>query len=309
MNENTGLFLNGFDVWYKNICASFNTNGRTWIQQSKIPKDINLLLNQIAKNGFFYAYGYVQRPTSKVCYRFKIDKIVHNYNRIPPPDKTAPPIAEYDVSQGGCTDGEYKYPMWLSVQEINRVGPYDMNRFININNNKPINSVMGKANYVIEIPNDIITGEPTTQNEQIQNQNPSFIQNIQTNDIDFGISISIEKDLQRFLSHNLDSIEKGLHSYKGGTEYQVSTGRIDILCKDKNDKFVVIELKAGKANLEVFAQIMSYIAALKSDVAKDNDVRGIIIAREFDDRLIITAKISNISLLTYNVKFDFKEIK
>jgi hypothetical protein len=122
------------------------------------------------------------------------------------------------------------------------------------------------------------------------------------------ISITLEKDLQHFITHNIESIEEGLKKYKNGIEFQVSVGRIDLLCTDKNDNFVVIELKPGKTGIETYGQIKSYIAAIKKEIARDKQVRGLIIARDFDDKLILTASYdSDIKLLSYSVKFEFVE--
>jgi hypothetical protein len=321
MNDNIGLFLNGLNEWYINICSSFKKHGKTWIQQSKKPKSeyLDHLKHLISKKSYIYAFGYAQTPFSKVLYRFKISEIVDDHKRISPPDDTAPIFSKYDIEQGGCSDNEYKYPMWLRVSDIKEIGPIDKSIFINVNNNSPIQSVRGNPNYVVQIPieigeeyhseiNDPIQLLPSEiEKEQIISQLP---RQILKSDFDLGISVSMEKDLQRFISINIDTIEPGLTIYPDGLEYSVLTGRIDILCKDKNDNFVVIELKAGKANLDAYGQIKSYIAALKNDIAKNSKIRGFIIARDFDDKLVLTVNVDNeITLLRYNVRFEFNEIK
>ena len=55
-------------------------------------------------------------------------------------------------------------------------------------------------------------------------------------------AISIEKDLQIYLSNRLTEIEPGLTLI--GTEYGTAAGFIDIFCKDKDENYVVIETKA-----------------------------------------------------------------
>ena len=64
-----------------------------------------------------------------------------------------------------------------------------------------------------------------------------------------GITVSLEKDLESFIIDNLEHIEKGLKLYPSGRQYSVSTGKVDLLCTDANDNFVVIELKTGTAGL------------------------------------------------------------
>ncbi len=302
MNKDIGLFLNGPSEWYQNISKSFRTHRKTWIQQSQVPRQpfLDQLKSLISNRGFFYAFGYVQSPYSKVMYRFKIIQIIHDISRISPPDETAPPFSDYDRTQGGCTKGKYAYPMWLKVSEIEDLEGVDKTLFINLNNERPIQSVRGNPNYVVRIPHELINERsPKTiddVNERIKIEDYSTI------------SITLEKDLQYFITRNIESIEEGLKIYKNGIEFQVSVGRIDLLCTDKNDNFVVIELKPGKTGIETYGQIKSYIAAIKKEIARDKQVRGLIIARDFDDKLILTASYdSDIKLLSYSVKFEFVE--
>ena len=68
--------------------------------------------------------------------------------------------------------------------------------------------------------------------------------------------------------------------YKGieGVEYNTNqVGVIDILCKDNNGDFVVIELKKEKSSDKVVGQILRYMGWVKENLAQDKDVRGIII--------------------------------
>lgn len=304
-NKHIGLFLNGLEEWYQNIKKKFHTHGSTWIQQSKIPKDnlFEKLQSSIRQYGFFYAFGYVQQPYSKVRYRFKICKIVHEHGkRIPPPDDDiAPEFSDYDKTQGKCKPGKLEYPMWLQVSDMKEIQPVDKTKFVNVNNNRPIKSVRGNPHYVVYVTPELIDEELTvtdTSQQMVEHEIP-----------DNGMSISLEKDLQHFIAKNVETIEEELELYPEGIEYQVSTGVIDILCTDENNTFTVIELKAGKASLRTFAQIKSYIAGLKTGVAKDSDVRGIIIAGNFDDNLRVTVEHDNkIKLLRYDVKFSFDEI-
>jgi RecB family endonuclease NucS len=56
--------------------------------------------------------------------------------------------------------------------------------------------------------------------------------------------------------------------------YSVESGRIDIPAKDKHGEFVVIEIKAGTATDSVLTQVLSYMANIKKDLAKQAEVRG-----------------------------------
>ncbi|MBW1619824.1 endonuclease NucS domain-containing protein [Empedobacter falsenii] len=119
-------------------------------------------------------------------------------------------------------------------------------------------------------------------------------------------AISIEKDLQIYLSNRLTEIENGLTLVS--REYKTDAGFIDILCKDKNGDYVIIETKAGKAKDAAFGQIMGYIGALKSSGVTEN-IRGILVASDFDDRLFYAAKaMTNITLTKYILSFRFDNV-
>ncbi len=119
-------------------------------------------------------------------------------------------------------------------------------------------------------------------------------------------AISIEKDLQIYLANRLNEIEPGLTLI--GTEYGTAAGFIDILCKDKNGDYVVIETKAGKAKDAALGQILGYIGALIENGIHEK-VRGILVASDFDNRIILASKaIQNISLTKYNLSFKFDKV-
>jgi len=119
--------------------------------------------------------------------------------------------------------------------------------------------------------------------------------------------LTIERDVQNYVVNNLESLEKGLKIYQ--TEYLTGVGRIDILAVDKNSDFVVIEIKAGIADISAFGQISSYMGAVQKELAKGKKVHGIIVANEFDEKLK-TAVLSNpsIFLKKYKVTCQFEDM-
>ena len=79
---------------------------------------------------------------------------------------------------------------------------------------------------------------------------------------------------------------------------------------DKNNNYVVIELKVGTANYHVIGQILSYISLVRRNIADKKEVRGIIIADDFDRKLRYAAsEVPNISLKKYEIHFTFKDVK
>jgi len=125
------------------------------------------------------------------------------------------------------------------------------------------------------------------------------------------VTLSLERDLQEYLSRDLSRLEPGLQLYTEheltGREVSTKVGKIDILAKDKKDALVVIELKASQASYSALGQILSYMASIKSDLSAKS-VRGIIVADDFDKKLsIAVTEVPNVSLAKYKVKFDFEK--
>ena len=117
----------------------------------------------------------------------------------------------------------------------------------------------------------------------------------------------IEKDIETFYYAHLDLLEKGLVIVKEkGRQFPTPIGRIDLLCKSKEDEYVVVEIKADEARDSVFGQILRYIGWVHHNIEGARDkVRGIILASKFPE----TARYSRIGLLKpdYEKFIKFKE--
>lgn len=124
-----------------------------------------------------------------------------------------------------------------------------------------------------------------------------------------------EKDLQNFLAKNLSLIEPGLTLYMeeeiSGIEFPVGNRFIDILAIDSNNDYVVIELKVSRGYDRVVGQILRYMAWIRKNHAEENQkVRGIIIAREIsDDLLLACSETNNVELYEYNLSVTLNQIK
>lgn len=83
-------------------------------------------------------------------------------------------------------------------------------------------------------------------------------------------------------------------------------GRIDLLARDANNHLVVVELKAGKARDSAFGQLLGYMGCLS---ASESNVRGILVASNFDSRVIFAARgLPNVKLVRYQLSFNLEEI-
>jgi len=121
-------------------------------------------------------------------------------------------------------------------------------------------------------------------------------------------SLSLERDLHSYLAKAVHEIEKGLVLLTDGIEHQIDAGRIDILAKDSAGQLVVIELKAGIAKDAALGQLLGYIGCV-AEKSTGNSVRGILIASDFDKRVVYAAKaLPQIKLIKYKVAFQLQEI-
>jgi RecB family endonuclease NucS len=108
--------------------------------------------------------------------------------------------------------------------------------------------------------------------------------------------LHLESDLESFLLADLNQLEKGLTVFQanGVSGRQLAAGaagRIDILAKDTQGNFVVIEVKAGEADRQVCGQVQAYMGWVTERLANGSCVRGIIVASDFTERLKLAAKI------------------
>jgi len=126
---------------------------------------------------------------------------------------------------------------------------------------------------------------------------------------------ALEKDLQRYLADNLQIIEPGLTLFQDeeltGFEYPAGGGRrIDILAKDENNDFVVLELKVEKGYDRAVGQLLRYINWVRKELAEPGQkVRGIIVCRYMSEDLILAcAGIKNIELLEYRLQVTVSRV-
>jgi len=92
-----------------------------------------------------------------------------------------------------------------------------------------------------------------------------------------------KETLKTFIIQQLDAIEPGLHLVK--RQLSTPAGRLDLLCKDVNGNFVVVELKRMQGSDQVVGQILRYMGWLK-ETHRTEKVRGIIIVGRKDQALL-----------------------
>lgn len=126
-----------------------------------------------------------------------------------------------------------------------------------------------------------------------------------------------ESHLRDFLKNNLLVIEPGMKLYRDeeddtitGVEFDAGGRRIDILAVDKNDNYVIIELKVSKGHEKVIGQILRYKGWIRMNMAGDKIIRGIIIAKSITEDLKLAAsETKDIELFEYDLKIDLRKIR
>jgi hypothetical protein len=128
-------------------------------------------------------------------------------------------------------------------------------------------------------------------------------------------TFGLEYQLRDFLAQKLGSIEvdgRRLRLYvdpagRDGVEYPTGVGPIDILAVDQHDDFVVLELKRARTADRALGQLARYMGWVKHTIGREKEVRGVVVAREIDQRLKFGASIiPGVSLYEYAVQFTLQ---
>ena len=127
---------------------------------------------------------------------------------------------------------------------------------------------------------------------------------------------AFERDLQNYLVQNLGLLEPDLKLYEDedgeftGVEFPAGQRYIDILAVGADGAHVVIETKVSRAYDRVVGQILRYMGWIKKNLAGDVPVRGIVVASEVSEDLILaTSSIENIRLVEYEISFSLKSVQ
>jgi RecB family endonuclease NucS len=112
-----------------------------------------------------------------------------------------------------------------------------------------------------------------------------------------------ERDLQAKLRADIEMLEAGLRIVDGGREIAVPSGRIDITAEDQAGIKVVIQLKFGRADRAVVAQLLSCMGDLA--VADGKPVRGILVAEAFGLGARGVARLAGVQIELKRYKNDF----
>ncbi len=111
----------------------------------------------------------------------------------------------------------------------------------------------------------------------------------------------LEENLEEFVIQSLDEIEPGLSLMK--RQLSTDAGRLDLLCKDQDDRLVVIELKRTQGTDRVVGQILRYMGWIQENYNTDR-IPGIIIVGKMDRALSYAIKaVPNVQVKEFTISF------
>lgn len=113
-----------------------------------------------------------------------------------------------------------------------------------------------------------------------------------------------ESEIEILIIENPSIIEKGLEIIDN--QFRTEVGVLDILAKDIDGKYVVIELKRNRGSDKVIGQIMRYMGAIKEKYnLSTTSIRGIIFCEKASKKLLTASKmIDNISIIEFGDSND-----
>ena len=121
-----------------------------------------------------------------------------------------------------------------------------------------------------------------------------------------------KRDLQNYLSRNLNDFEPGLAVYEDedgvdGVDFPAARRTLDILATDKDGDLVVLVLRVGEAADDALGQIAHDLAWVKRNVANPGQrVRAAIVANgATEDLKLAASEIQNLTLITYKMQLTF----
>lgn len=117
----------------------------------------------------------------------------------------------------------------------------------------------------------------------------------------FVLESGIEEAVKRNLSQlKLKLAEKDIQQQ---CKLGIGIGRTDLICRDEEGNYIVLELKAVPSSDNVIGQILRYMGYIRENWAekKGKKVKGIILAPAFDEQLRLAAKEAGIKVLRLRI--------
>ncbi len=128
----------------------------------------------------------------------------------------------------------------------------------------------------------------------------------------------LESHLRDFIAQNINVIKVNKHSLRlyvdengrDGVEYSTDVGLIDILAVDEENNFIIFELKLSKGADKAMGQLLRYMGWVKLNLSKGKKVKGVIIAKNVNEKLKYAASIiPDINLFEYELNFNIHKVR
>ncbi len=126
---------------------------------------------------------------------------------------------------------------------------------------------------------------------------------------------ALESHLRDYLAQNLKHIQ-GLpaqlelftdESGIPGIEYRTGVGFIDILARDTDGAFYVLELKVSRGSDAVIGQVLRYIGWIRANLSKGHPVYGVVVTNGASEKLKYAAsEVPGIFLMEYELNFSLR---
>jgi len=118
------------------------------------------------------------------------------------------------------------------------------------------------------------------------------------------LNLLSEEKLEEYLVNNLHKIEEGLVLVD--RQFDIENGRLDILAKDKNGNYCIIELKI-EDDTDLCWQCLYYPLAVKERFK--SKPRMIVVAKELSEHILKPLKtISGVEIYTFKAKMEMNSI-
>lgn len=115
----------------------------------------------------------------------------------------------------------------------------------------------------------------------------------------------LEKGIEEAVKANLAQLKLQLarEEIQQQCRLGIGVGRTDLICRDNEDNYVVLELKAIHSSDNVVGQILRYMGYIRENWAKKErkDVKGIILTPSYDEQLRLAGKEAGIKVLRLRI--------
>ena len=170
--------------------------------------------------------------------------------------------------------------------------------------------------WKVTLPYEIIRSELSNQNVRLRiakatledKEKIEFALKIYTNlgygEADGNLFI-LESGIEEAVKANLAQLKLKLaeEEIQQQCNLGIGVGRTDLICRDKDNNFVVLELKAVQTSDNVVGQILRYMGYIRENWAEKEGVKvkGIIITPSYDEQLRLAAKEAGIKVLILRI--------